>query len=77
VRSRLPRRASICCGWWIRCRGAGFSGIDRNHEGQRRHPGTVEKKSGDWCLWQLLEKPEYQGGLGTCLECGCAEHMLT
>ncbi|KAH6842230.1 plasmid pRiA4b ORF-3-like protein-domain-containing protein [Chaetomium sp. MPI-CAGE-AT-0009] len=38
-----------------------FSGIDRVHERQRRHPGTVEKKSDNWCLWQLLEKREYQG----------------
>ncbi|KAK3291459.1 MM3350-like domain-containing protein [Chaetomium fimeti] len=38
-----------------------FSGIDRAHEPQRRHPHTVEKKSDDWCLWQLLEKREYQG----------------
>jgi hypothetical protein len=40
-----------------------FSGIDRAHEGQRRHPSTVEKKSDKWSLWQLLEKEQYQGAL--------------
>ncbi|KAK4245957.1 plasmid p 4b orf-3 family protein [Corynascus novoguineensis] len=38
-----------------------FSGIDRMHEGSRQHPGTVEKKSNEWCLWQLLDDRQYQG----------------
>lgn len=40
-----------------------FAAIDQMHEGQRRHPRTVEEKSGDWRLWQLLEHKDYQGGL--------------
>lgn len=33
---------------------SGFSGIDRMHEGQRRHPGTVEKNSVDYlCISSL------------------------
>lgn len=36
-----------------------FSGIDRMHEGQRKHPRTVEKDSQDFKLWQLLENAEY------------------
>lgn len=37
------------------------SGIDRMHEGGRRHPRTVEKKAEDWRLWQLLEHKDYKG----------------
>jgi len=38
-----------------------FSGIDRMHEGGRRHPRTAEKDSQYFKLWQLLDNAEYQG----------------
>ncbi|KAG7286825.1 hypothetical protein NEMBOFW57_009142 [Staphylotrichum longicolle] len=37
------------------------AGIDRMHEGRRRHPRTLEKNSGKWALWKLFDKAEYQG----------------
>jgi hypothetical protein len=36
-------------------------GIDRMHEGRRRHPRTVEKGGLKTSLWQVLDKAEYQG----------------
>ncbi|KAK3375624.1 hypothetical protein B0T24DRAFT_571961 [Lasiosphaeria ovina] len=38
----------------------GFSGVDRVHEGRRRHPRTIEKPSEDFKLWQLFDDPKYQ-----------------
>ncbi|KAK3332742.1 hypothetical protein B0T19DRAFT_473560 [Cercophora scortea] len=38
-----------------------FSGIDRMHEGSRKHPNTVEKPSEKFLLHQLLDDPKYQG----------------
>ncbi|KAK4442279.1 plasmid p 4b orf-3 family protein [Podospora aff. communis PSN243] len=39
----------------------GFGAVDRMPEGPRRHPGTVEKKSDKWKLWQLFDDAKYQG----------------
>ncbi|KAK4165552.1 hypothetical protein QBC43DRAFT_208158 [Cladorrhinum sp. PSN259] len=36
-------------------------GIDQMHEGQRRHPRTVEKDSQDTKLWQVLDGDKYRG----------------
>jgi hypothetical protein len=38
------------------------AGIDRMHEGRRRHPRTVEKNSAKWPLWKVFDNAEYQGG---------------
>lgn len=38
-----------------------FSGVDRMHEGARRHLNTVEKKADKYKLYQLLDDPKYQG----------------
>ncbi|KAM7206105.1 plasmid p 4b orf-3 family protein [Naviculisporaceae sp. PSN 640] len=38
-----------------------FSGIDRMHEGKRRHPETVEKDSSQYLLYKFFEDKKYQG----------------
>ncbi|KAK7741905.1 hypothetical protein SLS62_010882 [Diatrype stigma] len=38
-----------------------FSGVDRVHEGGRRHPNTPEKKADNYKLYQLFDDPKYQG----------------
>lgn len=38
-----------------------FSGVDRMHEGRRRHPNTPEKKADKYHLHQLLDDPKWQG----------------
>lgn len=39
----------------------GAPGIDRMHEGQRRHPRTLEKSSSAYKLHQLLDNAKWQG----------------
>jgi len=38
-----------------------FSGIDRMHEGSRRHPNTPEKMADNYKLFQLFDDAKYQG----------------
>ncbi|KAI2783463.1 plasmid pRiA4b ORF-3-like protein-domain-containing protein [Daldinia loculata] len=38
-----------------------FSGIDRMHEGTRRHPNTTEKKADSYKLRHLFDDPKYSG----------------
>ncbi|KAK7734249.1 hypothetical protein SLS53_007897 [Cytospora paraplurivora] len=38
-----------------------FSGIDRMHEGGRRHPQTQEKKADEYKLYQLLDNAKWEG----------------
>ncbi|KAH6617612.1 hypothetical protein F5144DRAFT_586947 [Chaetomium tenue] len=66
---------------WVHVMDPGAKGELFGHrswpKSQRRHPGSAEKKSDVWWLWQLSEKPEYRGGLGVCWVSGCIGHMLT
>ncbi|KAL2015283.1 hypothetical protein VTK56DRAFT_5908 [Thermocarpiscus australiensis] len=34
--------------------------IDEMHEVMRKHPRTVEKKAGDYKLWQMFDNAQYQ-----------------
>lgn len=38
-----------------------FSGIDRMHEGQRKHPRTVEKRADKYALYQFFEDGRWKG----------------
>lgn len=38
-----------------------FSGVDKMHEGGRRHPNTHERKADSYRLYQLFDNPKYQG----------------
>lgn len=38
-----------------------FSGIDRMHEGMRRHPNTPEKKADKYKLFQLFDDARFRG----------------
>ncbi|RYP51004.1 hypothetical protein DL768_003588 [Monosporascus sp. mg162] len=42
-----------------------FSGIDRAHEGPRRHPLTPEKKPDRYKPYQPFEDPKYQGKISS------------
>lgn len=60
----MPREYLLCVVDPVGLEGVG-GGIDRMHEGRRRHPQTVEKRADDWVLSKLFEKREYQDGLLT------------
>jgi hypothetical protein len=47
-----------------------FSGIDRMHEGSRRHPNTPEKMADKYKLFQLFDDQKYQG------EVACPSELL-
>ncbi|KAL3960308.1 hypothetical protein ACCO45_005425 [Purpureocillium lilacinum] len=38
-----------------------FSGIDRMHEGMRRHPNTTEKKADKFKLFEMFDDARFQG----------------
>ncbi|KAI0456668.1 MM3350-like domain-containing protein [Xylaria acuta] len=42
-------------------KGSMFSGIDRMHEGPRKHPNTPEKSAKKYKLYQLLDDAKWQG----------------
>jgi len=38
-----------------------FSGIDRMHEGMRRHPNTTEKKADKFKLFEMFDDAQFRG----------------